>query len=218
MKGQEFLDIEELLAEIKASPDPEAYSPDDYNLLIDRLAVSHEGDELSRLADSAETAFFEGRDRLTLLIWTPEREVRTIEFSKVFEADGIRFEEPTDMMFNFNNPVGACPTCGGFGKILGIDERLVVPNNTLSVYDDCVACWRGEKMSEWKTVFIRDSRQYDFPIHKPYIDLTQEEKNLLWHGPQGDAARNVSHTEISPPSTASSRWWMRINIRYSIVS
>ncbi len=200
MKGQEFLDIEELLAEIKASPDPEAYSPDDYNLLIDRLAVSHEGDELSRLADSAETAFFEGRDRLTLLIWTPEREVRTIEFSKVFEADGIRFEEPTDMMFNFNNPVGACPTCGGFGKILGIDERLVVPNNTLSVYDDCVACWRGEKMSEWKTVFIRDSRQYDFPIHKPYIDLTQEEKNLLWHGPQGDAARNGRFTYGDFPS------------------
>lgn len=200
MKGQEFLDIEELLAEIKASPDPEAYSPDDYNLLIDRLAVSHEGDELSRLADSAETAFFEGRDRLTLLIWTPEREVRTIEFSKVFEADGIRFEEPTDMMFNFNNPVGACPTCGGFGKILGIDERLVVPNNTLSVYDDCVACWRGEKMSEWKTVFIRDSRQYDFPIHKPYIDLTQEEKDLLWHGPQGDAARNGRFTYGDFPS------------------
>ncbi|WP_300811571.1 excinuclease ABC subunit UvrA [uncultured Duncaniella sp.] len=200
MKGQEFLDIEELLAEIKASPDPEAYSPDGYNLLIDRLAVSHEGDELSRLADSAETAFFEGRDRLTLLIWTPEREVRTIEFSKVFEADGIRFEEPTDMMFNFNNPVGACPTCGGFGKILGIDERLVVPNNTLSVYDDCVACWRGEKMSEWKTVFIRDSRQYDFPIHKPYIDLTQEEKNLLWHGPQGDAARNGRFTYGDFPS------------------
>lgn len=200
MKGQEFLDIEELLAEIKASPDPEAYSPDDYNLLIDRLAVSHEGDELSRLADSAETAFFEGRDRLTLLIWTPEREVRAIEFSKVFEADGIRFEEPTDMMFNFNNPVGACPTCGGFGKILGIDERLVVPNNTMSVYDDCVACWRGEKMSEWKTVFIRDSRQYDFPIHKPYIDLTQEEKNLLWHGPQGDAARNGRFTYGDFPS------------------
>ncbi len=200
MKGQEFLDIEELLAEIKASPDPEAYSPDGYNLLIDRLAVSHEGDELSRLADSAETAFFEGRDRLTLLIWTPEREVRTIEFSKVFEADGIRFEEPTDMMFNFNNPVGACPTCGGFGKILGIDERLVVPNNTLSVYDDCVACWRGEKMSEWKTVFIRDSRQYDFPIHKPYIDLTQEEKDLLWHGPQEDAARNGRFTYGDFPS------------------
>ncbi|MDE5672956.1 MAG: excinuclease ABC subunit A, partial [Duncaniella sp.] len=90
---------------------------------------------------------------------------------------------PTDMMFNFNNPVGACPTCGGFGKVRGVDARLVIPNNTLSVYDNAVACWRGDKMSEWKRIFIADASQFKFPIHKPYLDLTQDEKDLLWHGP-----------------------------------
>lgn len=183
LKGTEFIDIEELLEEIKASDDPAKYTEKDYKLLIDRLAVSHEGDELSRLADSSETAFFEGRDKMNLLIWS-DGEVRDMEFSKIFEADGMKFEEPTEMTFNFNNPVGACPTCGGFGKILGIDERLVVPNNTLSIYDDAVACWRGDKMSEWKRAFIHASQTYSFPIHKPYIDLTDSEKDLLWHGPE----------------------------------
>ena len=199
LKGSEFVDIEELLNEIKGSKTPESYTPDDYMLLIDRLAVSHEGDELSRLADSAETAFFEGRDKLNLLIWTDEG-IKNLEFSKIFEADGIRFDEPTDMSFNFNNPVGACPTCGGFGKILGIDERLVVPNNTLSIYDDAVACWRGDKMSEWKRAFIHSAQQYSFPIHKPYIDLTQEEKDLLWHGPVSERNRGTKLTPRDFPS------------------
>lgn len=199
LKGSEFVDIEELLNEIKGSKTPENYTPDDYMLLIDRLAVSHEGDELSRLADSAETAFFEGRDKLNLLIWTDEG-IKNLEFSKIFEADGIRFDEPTDMSFNFNNPVGACPTCGGFGKILGIDERLVVPNNTLSIYDDAVACWRGDKMSEWKRAFIHSAQQYSFPIHKPYIDLTQEEKDLLWHGPVSERNRGTKLTPRDFPS------------------
>lgn len=182
MQDSSFIDIEELLTEVRNSNNPDSYNPEDYKLLIDRLAVSSDSDEISRLHDSIEAAFFEGHDRLTVVIWDENGPVEK-EFSRIFEADGIRFEPPTDMMFNFNNPVGACPTCGGFGKVLGVDERLVVPNNTLSIYDNAVACWRGDKMSEWKRVFIADAAQFNFPIHKPYLDLTAEEKNLLWHGP-----------------------------------
>ncbi len=171
-----FTDIEDIVSGTVA-PGSE------YWLVIDRLAVSSERDERSRLADSVETAFFEGHESMRLLVWNADGGVDSHDFSKVFEADGMRFEEPSDMMFNFNNPVGACPTCGGFGKVLGIDENLVVPDPTLSVYDDCVACWRGEKMGEWRDVFIKDTRQFDFPIHKPYMELTQAEKDLLWHGP-----------------------------------
>lgn len=186
IKGHEFIDIEELINELKKSDNADIFSPSDYLLLIDRLAVFQDGDEFSRLADSIETAFFEGRDKLNLLIWSDNHDVKNLEFSKIFEADGIRFEEPTEMTFNFNNPVGACPTCEGFGKVLGIDERLVVPNNTLSVYDDAVACWRGDKMSEWKRAFIHTCQKYNFPIHKPYLDLTPDEKALLWHGPESE--------------------------------
>lgn len=183
MCGGEFLELEEVIGEMRAEKYKGSETPEDYKLVVDRLAVSSEEDELSRLADSAETAFFEGRDKLTLMVWAPEGEIVEREFSKIFEADGIRFEQPTDMMFNFNNPVGACPTCEGFGKVLGIDERLVVPNTSMSVYDEAVACWRGEKMSEWRTVFIHDAQQFGFPIHTAYADLTREQKNLLWHGP-----------------------------------
>ncbi len=176
-----FADIEDLLPEVRENPGK--YDAADYLLVVDRLAVARDGDELSRLADSAEAAFFEGRDKLRLVFWPEGGEVEMLEFSKIFEADGMRFEEPSDMMFNFNNPVGACPQCEGFGRVLGIDERLVVPDTSLSVYDDAVACWRGEKMSEWKRVFIHDSQQYGFPVHKPYADLNAEERRLLWHGP-----------------------------------
>ncbi len=183
MCGGDFLELEEVIGEMRAEKYKGSENPEGYKLVVDRLAVSSEEDELSRLADSAETAFFEGRDKLTLMVWAPEGEIVEREFSKIFEADGIRFEQPTDMMFNFNNPVGACPTCEGFGKVLGIDERLVVPNTSMSVYDEAVACWRGEKMSEWRTVFIHDAQRFGFPIHTAYADLTREQKNLLWHGP-----------------------------------
>lgn len=178
--NNEFVEIEDLLTLGDALPE----SSEGYDLLVDRLAVAHEGDELSRLADSVETAFFEGHNELKLMVWD-ENGITTTIFSKRFEADGITFDEPSDMMFNFNNPVGACETCGGFGKVLGIDERLVVPNPTLSVYDDAVVAWRGDKMSEWKREFIRIASRYDFPIHKPYLDLSDAEHNLLWHGPTG---------------------------------
>lgn len=179
--NNEFVEIEDLLALGDALPE----SADGYDLLVDRLAVAYDGDELSRLADSVETAFFEGHNELKLIVWGKDG-ITTTVFSKRFEADGITFDEPSDMMFNFNNPVGACETCGGFGKVLGIDERLVVPNPTLSVYDDAVVAWRGDKMSEWKREFIRLASRYDFPIHKPYLDLYDAERDLLWHGPTGN--------------------------------
>jgi excinuclease ABC subunit A len=174
----EFFDIEMLLT----SPGKEAEEQRPYDLLIDRLSVSAAGDELSRLAESVETAFFEGRDRCALLAWA-ERGASPVrhDFSTRFEADGMTFIEPTDMMFNFNNPIGACPRCEGFGRIVGIDENLVVPDRSRSVYDDAVVCWRGEKMSEWKRYFILHNP--DFPIHRPYCELTQQQRDLLWHGP-----------------------------------
>ena len=179
--NNEFVEIEDLLVLGDSLPE----SADGYDLLVDRLAVAHDGDELSRLADSVETAFFEGHNELKLIVWGKDG-ITTTVFSKRFEADGITFDEPSDMMFNFNNPVGACEACGGFGKVLGIDERLVVPNPTLSVYDDAVVAWRGDKMSEWKREFVRLASRYDFSIHKPYLDLSDAERDLLWHGPSGN--------------------------------
>jgi len=153
----------------------------DLYLLVDRLTVSNDPDTVSRLADSAETAFFEGNGYAILRFYTDEG-VITKEFSRRFEIDGIEFEEPSDLMFNFNSPAGACPKCEGFGKVIGIDENLVIPNQSLSVYEDAVVCWKGEKMSEWKNDFIQNAEKYKFPIHRPYYQLTEEEKKLLWHG------------------------------------
>ncbi|WP_304470638.1 excinuclease ABC subunit UvrA [uncultured Muribaculum sp.] len=172
-----FLDMEQLIA----NEDTDILEPDKLLLLIDRLSFSNETDNISRLTDSAETAFFEGHDQMTLLVWN-DGAVRTHQFSKRFEADGITFREPSDLMFNFNNPYGACNTCEGFGKVLGIDPALVVPDPTLSVYDDAVKCWRGEKMSEWKRALQHIAPHIGFPIHKPYCELSQHELDLLWHG------------------------------------
>lgn len=155
-----------------------------YELLVDRLVVSHEADEITRMGDSVETAFFEGHDAAVLTVWG-EDGVHRHEFSRRFEADGIEFMEPSDLLFNFNNPYGACPVCEGFGKTIGIDERLVIPNTALSVYNDAVAPWKGDKMSEWKRQFIHVAAQTGFPIHKPYCELTQSEKDTLWHGTRG---------------------------------
>lgn len=173
----EFKLIEDLMAD-KNLPDV----ADGYDLVVDRLAVAHEGDEMSRLADSVETAFFEGHDAMSVLVWDADGTIHRHDFSTRFEADGITFMEPSDLMFNFNNPFGACPRCEGFGRTVGIDERLVIPNPALSVYDDAVMPWRGEKMSEWKHEFIHIAPKLGFPIHRPYNELTQEQKDLLWHG------------------------------------
>ena len=162
----------------------EEYEPkegDTVNLLIDRMACDDSKDSISRLIDSAETAFYEG-DGTCILRFYPSQIMHT--FSKKFEADGITFEEPNDQMFSFNSPLGACPECEGFGKVIGIDESLVVPNRALSVYDGAVVCWRGEKMSAWLDEFIHEAAKVNFPIFTPYYELTQEQKDYLWHGPR----------------------------------
>lgn len=153
-----------------------------FRLLVDRLAAPISYDDELRLRDSITTAFYEGQDECIILTFNADGSTSELQFSKRFEADGITFKEPSDLMFNFNNPIGACDTCEGFGNIVGVDENLVVPNKTLSVYDDAVMCWRGQVMSEWKNAFIRLASKYDFPIHKPYYQLTKEQHDLLWHG------------------------------------
>ena len=172
----EILRISDLLAN-NQKPD----TSKDIYLLIDRLEVDHSASGISRLTDSVETAFLEGSEACTLKILT-ENETITSHFSKAFEADGIQFELPNENMFSFNNPLGACPVCEGFGKIIGIDEDLVVPNKSLSIYEDAVVCWRGEVMSEYKKQLIRTADQFNFPIHKPFIELTDEQRELLWTG------------------------------------
>ena len=162
----------------------EADDDGQYNLLIDRLSASSDNDTVSRLTDSTETAFYEGDGQCQLLAWCDGSIERT-SFSKRFEEDGIEFIEPTDQLFNFNNPYGACTTCEGFGQVLGIDENLVIPNKALSVYDDAVVCWRGEKMSQCKREFIIAATKRGFHVHRPYYELTDDEKNLLWHGAPG---------------------------------
>ena len=151
------------------------------NLVIDRLSVDDSKETVSRLIDSCETAFYEGGGTCMLRFY-PAGILHT--FSKRFEADGIAFEEPSEQLFSFNSPVGACPECGGFGRIIGIDEQLVVPNTAMSVYDGCVVCWRGEKMSAWRDEFIRHAVKDNFPIFAPYYELTQAQKDYLWHGPR----------------------------------
>lgn len=153
-------------------------------LLVDRMSCDDSKDAVSRLTDSAETAMFEGNGACMLRFYPAGKESRLHRFSTKFEADGITFEEPTDQMFSFNSPVGACPTCEGFGKVIGIDEHLVIPNRALSVYDGAVMCWRGEKMGEWLTEFLREAPAHDFPIFTPYYELTKEQKDYLWHGPR----------------------------------
>ncbi len=152
---------------------------DSLYLVIDRMSVSDEKDTISRLVDSAETAFYEGGGEMMLRFY-PAGILHT--FSMHYEADGITFEEPSDKLFAFNSPVGACPECEGFGRIIGIDEQLVIPNSALSVYEGAVMCWRGEKMNEWKNWFMNFNALRGFPIHKPYFQLSREEKDWLWHG------------------------------------
>lgn len=162
-----------------------ANSREAHRLLIDRVTVTNSDEDDMRLLDSLQTAFYEGRDECVVEVWNDDGTVVEKKFSKRFEADGIQFQEPSDLMFNFNNPIGACPECEGFGKVVGIDENLVIPNKTLSVFDDAVMCWRGQVMSEWKKDFIHIASTVHFPIHRAYYRLTQEQKNLLWHGFNG---------------------------------
>ena len=152
-------------------------------LVVDRVIVNSSDELRNRLYDSIETAFFEGKDYCTVA----HKENDTwqyFEFSKVFEADGIKFELPSERMFSFNNPLGACPTCEGFGKILGIDPDLVIPDQSLSIYQDAVMPWRGAVMGQGKRDLILHAEKFKFPIHKPYFQLTETQKQLLWTGNQ----------------------------------
>lgn len=149
------------------------------NIVVDRLSVSKDDDFLSRSADSAQSAILIGKGVCYLKSLDNDK---FYEFSIRFEEDGLEFEEPSIHMFSFNNPLGACPKCEGYGKIIGIDPELVIPNKSLSIYDEAVACWRGESFSEWKDKLIYSADKFKFPIHKPYKDLTKEQKDLLWTG------------------------------------
>ncbi|NLY24003.1 MAG: excinuclease ABC subunit UvrA [Bacteroidales bacterium] len=173
--GDQFYRIDELLEQKNLPP------ADEVLLVIDRLSCSSDKASINRLTDSVETAFLEGSGESIIRFWG-ENGMESFVFSNRFEADGIIFEEPSEMMFNFNSPAGACPKCEGFGKIMGIDENLVIPDKSLSLQEECVQCWRGEKMSEWRREFVQNAYKADFPIHRAYIDLTVEEKDILWNG------------------------------------
>ena len=151
----------------------------DIYIAVDRMSVDMSKDGVSRLVDSVETAFYEGKG-VCRIMFMPS--MLSYDFSTRFECDGMEFEEPNDNMFSFNSPAGACPECQGFGKVMGIDEHLVVPNPSLSVYDGCAVCWNGEKMKEWKEEFCRRAAADNFPIFEPYYNLTREQKDWLWHG------------------------------------
>lgn len=180
--GGDFIRIEDWLAAHPSNEERNGKTQEATErvcLVIDRMAVDSSKDAISRLTDSCETAFYEGDGNMQLMI-LPAR--ITYDFSTRFETDGIRFEEPNDNMFSFNSPLGACPTCEGFGRIIGIDEKLVIPDSSLSVYDGCVQCWHGDKMATWKEEFCRRAAKDDFPIFKPYYELTKSEKESLWKG------------------------------------
>ncbi len=152
-------------------------STDGLQLLIDRIVSDRQTATLNRFADSVQTAFFEGKGSCSVIA-----NDRQTDFSERFEADGITFIEPSEHLFDFNNPLGACPVCGGFGNIIGIDPDLVVPDKSLSVYDDAILCWRGEKMSAWRDQLVNNAHHFDFPVHTPFSQLTPEQRRLIWTG------------------------------------
>ena len=182
--NREIMRIEDYL--IKLQSEGESKKANVY-LLIDRMTSDTDQASISRLTDSAETAMYEGDGTCMLRFYSADGSTQLFTFSTKFEADGITFEEPTDQMFSFNSPIGACPTCEGFGRVIGIDEQLVIPNTALSVYEGAVVCWRGEKMSEWLKEFLHEAPAHNFPIFTPYYELTQEQKDYLWHGPREKA-------------------------------
>ena len=151
-------------------------------LLVDRIVADGEQTTINRFADSVQTAFFEGKGECMLLITNTDNNEQQYCFSERFEADGITFIEPTEHLFDFNSPLGACPTCGGYGNVIGIDPDLVVPDKSKSIYEGAVACWRGDKMSAWNDALIYSAEQFDFPIHTPFYALTPEQKQLIWTG------------------------------------
>ena len=186
--NQEVVRIEDVLDDAQLLQQP----VEDFFLVISRIRVDHTKDTLTRMTDAAETAFYEGDGNLRLSIQPSNI---AFDFSTRFEADGITFEEPNDNMFSFNSPLGACPTCEGFGTVIGIDEKLVIPNTSLSVYEGCVQCWHGERMGMWQSEFIRRAAQDDFPIFEPYYKLDKKYKQMLWHGLDSEKGMDI-HEKI----------------------
>jgi len=177
LNGEEVVKIETLLNDNQI-----VGKGRDLKIVVDRLVISSENEELSsRLADSVQTAFYEGNGKCFVEVFTGKG-METHEFSNRFELDGITFEEPSVNLFSFNNPYGACKKCEGFGSIIGIDEDLVIPDKSLSVYQGAVAPWKGEKMGLWKEQLINHAHLFGFPIHKPYYELSKKQKELLWKG------------------------------------
>ncbi|MES2652844.1 MAG: excinuclease ABC subunit UvrA [Bacteroidota bacterium] len=168
--------IEEVLADPSVA-DTELTDTNTIRILIDRIVVNQEEETLSRIADSVQTAFFEGKGDCFV-----EYEGKQTFFCDRFELDGVKFEEPTPNFFSFNNPYGACKRCEGYGNVIGIDEDLVIPDKSKSLYDNAVAPWRGEKMGDWLKKFIKNADQFDFPIHRSYSELTEKQQRLIWTG------------------------------------
>ncbi|MCC8174752.1 MAG: excinuclease ABC subunit UvrA [Odoribacter sp.] len=170
--GEEFLRINDIIEDTQ-----KINSKKPLYLVVDRISINRESDTVSRISEAVEAALYEGKGECFI-----EIDGKISSFSNRFEADGIIFQVPSVNMFSFNSPLGACPECEGYGKILGIDEDLVIPNKSLSVYEDAVVCWRGEVMSEYKKDFIKAAHKTNFPVHTPYYELTKDQKDLLWNG------------------------------------
>lgn len=177
----ETIRIEDVLEDASQLTKLEGRAAKEIFLLIDRLVVKDfDEDDIHRISDSATTAFYEGEGQLMLEV----NGSKVTHFSNKFEMDGIIFEEPVPNLFSFNNPFGACPTCEGFSQILGLDPDLIIPNPQLSVYEGAVAPWKGEKLGQWKEAFVKAAKKFDFPVHKPIIDLTKKQLEDLWQGNQ----------------------------------
>lgn len=190
--------VNDAIVSIDEIVDENTYTSDKIQLVVDRAVVRVDDEDNDyRLQDSIQTAFYEGRGACELRFMDDRP---TLEFNSLFELDGMSFTEPTLHLFSFNNPLGACPSCEGFGSIMGIDADLVVPNPHLSVYEGCVAPWKGDTMGKWKDKFILGASAYDFPVHRPYIDLTEKEKTLLWEGAKGVKGINALFKHLESKS------------------
>ena len=190
--------VNDAIVSIEEILEQNTYTPNQIQLVVDRAVVRIDDEDNDyRLQDSIQTAFYEGRGTCELRFMDNHP---TIEFNSLFELDGMSFTEPTLHLFSFNNPLGACPSCEGFGSIMGIDADLVVPNPHLSVYEGCIAPWKGETMGKWKDKFILGASAYDFPVHRPYIDLTEKEKTLLWEGAKGVKGINALFKHLESKS------------------
>lgn len=176
LKEKKILKIDALLSNIVS------YKDEKVTLLVDRISLAQDPDTITRLSDSIRTAFDKGEGHIAILLSGTDGKEEFRNFSNLFEADGITFSQPQEWLFNFNNPLGACPDCGGFGQTIGIDESLVIPNSALSIYQDAIACWKGPTMSYFKNELVMNAAKCNIPIHKPYHELTPEQKTIIWEG------------------------------------